>query len=199
MIFAPALTAAFLIAMSQQKLLYGNNELRTFGFLHSPFSHALFSLHIKHNTGQHIAQDRPVMPFIKLKRHYLNLLSNGWHSEWKQLLLSASHYTFRYTICSPGTLAPVSFASCSWAWATTLFMYWFVFRPSLLRSYRVRKFSMPKIRVVTGGTKTKIHCQETILVYGRCVLAVLRTITVDLTKFGNQKATKVSEKSCIFY
>jgi hypothetical protein len=83
MIFAPALIAAFLKAMWQQKLMFVNNELRTFCFLCATFLHGLFSLHIKHNLDQRISHYRPVMPFRKLKRHYGNLLSNGWLSEWK--------------------------------------------------------------------------------------------------------------------
>jgi hypothetical protein len=56
---------------------------------------------------------------------------------------------------------------------------------------------MPKIREVIGGTKIKIHCQENM--YRKCVLAVLRTITVDMTKFGNQKFYESILKRVVFF
>jgi hypothetical protein len=61
----------------------------------------------------------------------------------------------------------------------------------------MRENAIPKLREVIGGTKTKIHCQET--VYRRCVLAVLHTITVDLTKFGNQKNYERILKRIVFF
>ena len=42
---------------------------------------------------------------------------------------------------------------------------------------------MPKLHEVIEGTKTKIYCCA---VCRTCVLAVLWTIRVDLTKVGNQ-------------
>jgi hypothetical protein len=43
---------------------------------------------------------------------------------------------------------------------------------------------MPKLREVTVGTKTKIYCCAAIC--QTCILAVLWTIKVGLTKIGNQ-------------
>ena len=43
---------------------------------------------------------------------------------------------------------------------------------------------MPKLLEGTGGTKTKIYCQQ--IIHQRCALAVLRTITLGLNKVGNQ-------------
>jgi hypothetical protein len=52
---------------------------------------------------------------------------------------------------------------------------------------------MPKLHEGIGGTKTKIYCQGT--VFQRCILAVLWTIKLGLTKVGNQaKPLKYSEK-----
>jgi hypothetical protein len=54
---------------------------------------------------------------------------------------------------------------------------------------------MPKLRVDMGGggTKTNIYCQESVC--RRCVLAVLRTVKVVVTKVGNRtKPLKDSEE-----
>jgi len=57
----------------------------------------------------------------------------------------------------------------------------------------VWKNSMPKLHEGIGGTKTKIYCQGT--VFRRCILTVLWTIKLGLTKVGNQaKLLKYSEK-----
>jgi hypothetical protein len=51
---------------------------------------------------------------------------------------------------------------------------------------------------VKGRTKTKIYCKGTI--YQRCILAVLQTVRLGLTKVGNQvKSLKYSENICISY
>ena len=48
------------------------------------------------------------------------------------------------------------------------------------------------------GEQTKIYCQGTIC--GKCVLAALRTVKLDLTKVGYQaKSLKYSKKNCISY
>jgi len=49
---------------------------------------------------------------------------------------------------------------------------------------RVWKKSMPKLRDVIGGTKTKIYCQAALS--WTCDLAVPRTIRVVLSKVGYQ-------------
>jgi len=48
----------------------------------------------------------------------------------------------------------------------------------------MRKTSIPNLREVIGGTKTKIYCQANLC--RTRVLAVPRTIKVGLTKVGNQ-------------
>ena len=69
----------------------------------------------------------PLWAFVARSRvnftFFIFTLATGDILNEKQLLLSASHYTFRYIICFPGTLAPVSFVSCSWTWATAFFTY----------------------------------------------------------------------------
>jgi len=62
--------------------------------------------------------------------------------------------------------------------------------------YRVQKISMPNLREVIGGTKTKIYCQTTIC--WSCSLAAPWNINSGLTKAGNQaKPLKYSEKKNI--
>jgi hypothetical protein len=57
----------------------------------------------------------------------------------------------------------------------------------------VQKNYMPELREVIGVTTTKIYCQETVC--WSCVLAVLRTIRVGLTKVRNKaKLLKYSEE-----
>jgi ABC-type transporter MlaC component len=56
---------------------------------------------------------------------------------------------------------------------------------------------MPKLHEVIGRTKTKIYCQATTC--QTCILAVPRTIRVDLTKVGNQATPlNYSEKETVF-
>ena len=63
--------------------------------------------------------------------------------------------------------------------------------------YSVRENSMPKLREVIGGTKTKMYCQESVC--RRCVLGALRTVKLGLTKVGNQaKPLKYFEKKLYF-
>jgi len=54
---------------------------------------------------------------------------------------------------------------------------------------------MPKLRMVIGGAKTQIYCQATIC--QTCVLAMAWTITVGLTKVGNQEKPLHYSESCI--
>jgi hypothetical protein len=57
---------------------------------------------------------------------------------------------------------------------------------------------MPKLCEVIGGTKTKFYFQGTIC--RKCMLAVLWTVRLGVTKVGNQaKPLMYSEKSCISY
>jgi len=56
---------------------------------------------------------------------------------------------------------------------------------------RMRKNSLPKLREVTGGTKTMIYCEGTKC--RKCVLVALRTVKLGLTKVGNQ-ASILGEK-----
>ena len=57
---------------------------------------------------------------------------------------------------------------------------------------------MPKPCEVIGGTKTKLDFQGTIC--QRCILAVLQTVKLGLTKVGIQpKPLKYSEKKKIYF
>ena len=56
---------------------------------------------------------------------------------------------------------------------------------------------MPKLREAIGGTQTKLYCQGTIC--QRCIIAVLWTVKLGLTKIGIQaKPLKYSGKKLYF-
>jgi len=55
---------------------------------------------------------------------------------------------------------------------------------SCIQSYTVQKNSIPKLRQMIGGTKTKAYCQGTIC--RKFVLVALRTVKLGLTKVENQ-------------
>jgi hypothetical protein len=64
--------------------------------------------------------------------------------------------------------------------------------------YRVRKYFTPKLFEVMGGTKPKLYCEATVC--QACILAVPRTIKVDLPRVGNKaKPLKDYGKKVIFH
>jgi hypothetical protein len=61
----------------------------------------------------------------------------------------------------------------------------------------MRKKSIPKLREVVAGTKTKIYCQG--MICWKCDFTALWTVKLGLTKFGNQAKPLIysEKKSCI--